>query len=337
MDMSSGAMEFVGSYPGLDNPFFLAVHPQRSHLYAVNEVQEFGGQPSGAVSAFSIDPETGELSPLNQRSSGGTSPCHLSVDRSGRVVLVANYDGGTVSVLPIRNDGSLAEASHVVQHQGSSVDPWKQEGPHPHSIIVDAANRYVFASDLGLDRIMVYRLEVSGGKLTPNDKPWVTVKAGAGPRHFALHPSARYAYVINELDSTITAFAYDAATGALIEVQTVPTVPGDFDGTNHCADIHVSPDGRFVYGSNRGHDSIAIFAVDGDTGRLSHVDHEPTMGKTPCNFAIDPSGTFLLAGNQASDTIVTFRIDGATGRLEPTGYLAEVAAPVCLKLIPAPR
>jgi 6-phosphogluconolactonase len=247
---------------------------------------------------------------------------------------VANYAGGSVSVLPIGEDGRLGELTDLVQHHGSSANPQRQKSPHPHSANLDAANRYLFVPDLGLDKIMIYRIDSPRGKLKPNDEPWARVKAGAGPRHFAFHPKGRYAYVINELDSTVTAFAFDETRGTLKEIQTVPTLPDSFTGNSTCADVHVSPSGKFLYGSNRGHDSIVIFAIDEDTGQLTYVEHEPTQGKTPRNFAIDPTGTFLLAANQNSDTVVTFRIDPVTGRLSPTGHVASVPSPVCLKLVP---
>ena len=333
MEESSGTLEFASVAKGVDNPSFLAIDPQERYLYAVNEVGGGANKPGGAVSAFSIDPKTGKLTYLNQQSSHGTGPCHLSVDQTGQFVLVANYGSGSVSVLPIRSDGKLGEATDVVQHEGSSVDPRRQGGPHAHSIILDKANRCAFAPDLGLDKIMIYQLDLTQGKLKPNEEPWVKVKAGAGPRHFTFHPNGRYAYVINEIDSTLTAFTYDGTHGRLREVQTVSTVPEDFSGTSYCADVHVSLSGRFIYGSNRGHDSLAIFEIDQDTGKLAYVGHEPTQGKTPRGFAIDPTGTYLLAANQGTDTIVTFRIDQQTGRLMSTGHVAEVPTPVCLKMI----
>ena len=334
MDLSSGALKFTSAVTGVVNPSFLAIGPRQRYLYAVCEVSRFGDKPGGAVSAFRIDPKTGELTYLNRQPSGGTGPCHLSVDKKGKFVVVANYAGGSVSVLPIEDDGRLGKVSDVVQHQGSSVNPQRQKGPHPHSVNLDRANRYVFVPDLGLDKIMIYKLDLTHGKLKPNDEPWARVKAGAGPRHFAFHPNGTYAYAINELNSTLTAFAYDEKHGRLREIETVSTLPEDFKGGNHCADVHVSPSGKFIYGSNRGHDSIVIFAIDEDTGKLTYVDHEPTQGRTPRNFAIAPTGTFILAANQNSDTIVTFRIDRPTGRFLPTGHVAEVPRPVCLKMIP---
>lgn len=333
MDASSGALQFASKTAGVSNPSFLAIHPQRCYLYAVSEVSESAGKPSGAVAAFKIDPETGELTRLNQQPSHGAGPCHLSVDKTGQFVLVANYAGGSVAVLPIQDDGQLGEATDFIQHQGSSVDPRRQGGPHAHSVTLDPANRYAFVADLGLDKIMIYQLDLSQGKLKPNDEPWAQIKAGAGPRHFDFHPNGRYAYLINELDSTLTAFTYDETRGRLREIQTVPALPEDFEDTSYCADIHVSPSGKFVYGSNRGHNSIVIFEIDDGTGKLTYVDHEPTRGETPRNFAIDPTGTFLLAANQNSDTIVTFRINQQTGKLMPTEHVAEVPTPVCLRTL----
>ncbi len=333
MDKSTGALEFASVAGEIENPAFLAIHPQQSHLYAVNEVGQFAGKPSGGVSAFAIDQETGELTFLNQQSSQGPGPCHLSVDHTGQFVLVANYSGGSVAVLPIDSEGKLGEATDFVQHEGSSVNPRRQEKPHAHSIMVDESNRYAFVPDLGMDKIMIYRLNLADGKLEPNDEPWAKIKAGAGPRHLDFHPNGRYAYVINELDNTLIAFAYDATRGSLREIQTISTLPEDFSGTSYCADVHVSPSGKFVYGSNRGHDSIAIFGIDEDTGRLTCIGYEPTQGKMPRNFGIDPTGAFLLAANQDSDNVVVFRIDRQTGKLKSTGFVVEVPKPVCVKMI----
>lgn len=332
LDMASGALTLIGKTSGVANPSFLALHPSGRYLYAVNELGEFAGQRSGAVSAFSVDPQTGGLAFLNQQPSHGLHPCHLSVDRAGRFVLVTNYSSGSVAVLPIQEDGRLGPATDVVQHRGSGVDPRRQEGPHAHSVTLDAANRYAFVADLGLDRVMVYRLDPVHGRLTPNDTPWVQVKPGAGPRHFAFHPRGRYAFVIHELDSTLTAFAYDDALGTLTERQTLSTLPPGFTGTSYCADVHVAPSGQFVYGSNRGHDSIAVFSFDADRGTLACLGHTSTQGKTPRNFAIDPTGTYLLAANQDTDSVVTLKIDPQTGHLTPTGHVAEVPMPVCLKM-----
>ncbi len=336
LNVSSGALEFESKATGVESPSFLALHPEHRYLYAVNAVREVDGVPSGCVSAFRISPDTGALTFLNRQLSGGPGPCHVSVDLTGRYVLVANYAGGSVAMLPIQSDGRLGEATDFVQHTGSSVNPDRQEGPHAHSINIDAGNRYAFAPDLGTDKILIYELDLDHGKLKPNSQPWVEVHAGAGPRHFDFHPSGRWAYAINELDSTMTAFDYDSSGGVLTEIESVPTLPDDFDGKSHCADVHVSASGKFVYGSNRGHDSIVIFAIDEHTGQLSLVGHESTQGEIPRNFAIDPTGTLLLAANQESDSVVTFWIDAETGELNPTGHVAEVPTPVCLKPIVIP-
>jgi 6-phosphogluconolactonase len=331
LKLSTGELTHVATTKGVKNPSYLALAPRRRQLYAVNEVEEFMGKKSGAVSAFAVDPKTGDLRLLNQQPSLGGAPCYVTVDDEGKFVLVANYVGGNVAVLPIRSDGSLGEATDVMQDQGSSVNAQRQAGPHAHCIVLDERNNYAYACDLGTDKIMIYRFDEKKGKLTPNDTPWVQAKPGAGPRHLTFHPSGKYAYVINEMHVTITTFAVDRRTGSLREVQTVPSLPREPTAADSGADIHVSPNGRFLYCSNRGHDSIAVFKVDPREGVLTFIAHESTQGKTPRNFAIDPTGTFLLVANQRSDSIVTFRIDSQTGRLSATGHIAEVPAPVCLK------
>jgi 6-phosphogluconolactonase len=333
LDPASGKLAPVGAATGLPSPSFLAIHPSKRYLYAVNEVGDFGGKSAGAVSAFAIDAKTGALKPINQQSSVGTGPAHIIVDATGKFALVANYGGGSVALLPIKADGSLAPASDFVQHSGSSVNKQRQEGPHAHSTTLDPANRVAFVADLGLDKLLAYQLDATREKLAPNAPPFAQVKPGAGPRHFAFHPQGKHAYVINELDSTVTAFAYDAARGALREVQTIGTLPAGISGINYCADIHVSPTGKFLYGSNRGHDSIVIFAIDGRSGKLSLVGHQSTLGKWPRNFALDPTNQFLFVANQNSDDVVCFRMNTATGALTPTGQTLRVPKPVCVKFV----
>ena len=330
LDMSSGALTPAGQATATVNPSFLVIHPQRHTLYAVSEVDELAGRPGGAVSAFAIDAQSGELSFLNRQLAHGAAPCHLCIDQSGRFVIVANYNSGSAAMLPIQADGRLGEATDVVQHHGAGADPERQAGPHAHSVTIDLANRYALIADLGLDKIMVYQLDLAQGKLRPHGQ--ASLHAGAGPRHLAFHPNGQYLYAINELDSTMTVFAYDR--GALERRQSLSTLPPDFEGTSYCADIHVSQCGRFLYGSNRGHDSIVIFEIDRQTGRLSCVGYEPTRGSFPRNFAIDPSGAFLLAANQNTGNIVTWRIDRQTGQLTPTGHEVQVSMPVCLKFMP---
>ena len=334
MDTSSGALTPVGVTDAGPNPSFLAVHPNHRFLYAVNEIAEYEGEKTGSITAFSVDPRTGNLGFLNRQSSLGSIPCHLVVDAAGKNVLLANYTGGNVSVLPILSGGKLGTATSVRQHHGSSINPTRQTGPRAHSINLDAANRFAVAADLGIDQVLVYRFDGVKGKLSPNDPPSVSVKPGAGPRHFAFHPNKPYAYVINELDSTVTAFTYDAKRGVLESIQTISTVPKGFKGVTHTAEVQVHPSGRFVYGSNRGHDSIAMFKVNDTTGKLTSMGQEPTGGKTPRNFGIDPSGRYLIAANQDSDTLVVFRIDAVAGRLQSTGIVVNVPAPVCVKMIP---
>lgn len=331
LDPATGALAHVSKTVGVDNPSFLALHPDGRHLYAVNEVGDYQERDSGAVSAFAIDEENGELTFLNQEPTNGAAPCHVTVDATGRYVLCANYSGGSVSMHPIKTDGSLGEISDFVQHVGKSVNPQRQQEPHAHSFTIDKNNRYAYACDLGKDQVLIYELDLDRGKLVPNEPAYGESHKGAGPRHFAFHPNGKIAYVINELDSTITVFRYTDITGGLDTIQAISTLPKGFEGRSHCADIHVHPTGKFVYGSNRGHDSIAIFTVDQTTGKLTANGHQSTSGSVPRNFAIDPSGSFLLAANQNTDNVVVFRINLATGQLSPTGYELTVPTPVCLR------
>lgn len=331
MDPATGLLEHVSKTVGVDNPSFLAIHPNRQFLYAVNEVGDFQGAASGAVSAFAIDQEDGDLTFLNQQATGGAAPCHLTVDKTGRYVLCANYAGGSVSMHPLKQDGTLEKMSDFVQHTGSSVNPDRQQEPHAHSFTIDPSNHHAYACDLGKDQVLIYELDLEKGKLVPNEPAFASTHKGAGPRHFAFHPNGRYAYAINELDSTVTVFNYTEVIGSLTPIQTISTLPKEFDGRSHCADIHIHPTGKFLYGSNRGHDSIAVFGIEQETGRLTVKGHQSTGGRVPRNFAIDPSGSFLLAANQNSDNVVVFRINLATGALTPTGYELTVPTPVCLR------
>ena len=330
-NLASGELKHVSTTKGVKDPSFLALSLNRRFLYAVNEVEEFENKKSGALSAFAIDQKTGALKLLNQKPTLGGAPCYVVVDKTGKFVLVANYVGGNVAVLPVSGDGSLGDASDLKQGSGSGINTERQEGPHAHCVLLDQSNRFAYACDLGTDKIMIFRFDSRRGKLTPHSTPWAQLKPGAGPRHLTFHPSGKYAYVINELHATITAFANDRSSGNLNEVQTVATLPPDFTAPNTSADIHISPDGRFLYCSNRGHDSIAAFKIDQRSGELTFVAHESTRGNAPRNFAIDPTGEFLLVANQKSDNIVVFRRDKDTGRLSATGHVAEVPSPVCLK------
>lgn len=327
VDADTGATERLAASDAGESPSYLALHPGGTHLYAVNHVED------GTVVALEIDRETGALSRLNRRSTGGgASPCYCSVDATGSYVLIAHYRGGRVSMVPIEADGRVGDPTAVVDHHGSGPDPDRQTGPHPHSIVPGPDNRYVYVPDLGADRIVVYELDLDEGTLRPADPPAVTLHGGAGPRHLEFHPDGRFAYVINELDSTLTALERDPETGALTAIDTASTLPPEFEGENLGADVHVHPSGRWVYGSNRGHDSVAIFAIE-DDGRPRPVAHEPTRGAKPRVFALDPPGAHLFAANQDDDELVVFRIDGETGEPTATGHVAEVPRPTCVKFL----
>jgi len=329
LDPSSGEMTFEKVLKGVVNPAFLAIRPGQEFLYAVNEVQSFAGQDGGGVSAFSINPMSGELALLNDQSSHGRDPCYVSVEQTGRFALIANYTSGSVAMFPIQTDGRLGPASEVIRHSGSSVHPERQTGPHAHCILPDPTNRFAIVADLGLDKLLIYRMDLDGGKLLKHAD--VNVHPGAGPRHLTFHPNDRYAYLINELDATLIGYRYHADAGTFEELQTVPALPSDFKGENLCADVHISPDGKYLYASNRGHDSLVCFGIDEKTGWLTYRNHTSAGGRVPRNFAISPDGTLLLVANQQTNNIVTFKIDPGTGQLHKTGYEVEVPMPVCLK------
>lgn len=334
LDLASGKLIEVGVTEGIKNPSFLAIHPGGRFLYAVSEVSE-GGKPSGAVTAFALDRKSGKLTALNHQSSEGAGPCFVSVDKTGKCVLVANYGGGSIASLPLADDGSLKPAASAIQHEGSSVDPSRQKEPHAHSINVSPDNRFAFAADLGLDKILVYKLDPAKGTIVPNNPPHAATPPGGGPRHFAFHPSGRFAYVCNEMKSSVTAFTYDAEKGTLAQIQTISTLPADKQDLkgNSTAEIQVHPSGKFVYCSNRGHNSLAIFTVDEKTGQLTSAGHQSTLGSTPRNFGIDPTGQLIVACNQATDNVAVFRVDAASGKLTQVGDLLSVPAPVCVKFL----
>jgi 6-phosphogluconolactonase len=306
------------------NPSFLAVHPGGHYLYAVNEADH-----TGTVSAFALDTNTGKLTPLNRQASGGSGPCHLAVDATGKCLLVANYNSGSIAALPIHSDGSLGEATTTIQHTGSSVNPARQTGPHAHFICLSPDNRFALNCDLGLDKVFAYRLDADTAKLSPGDPPFANVAPGSGPRHLTFSPDGKFVYVINEMASTISTFADDATNAALAEMQMLSTLPTDFSGNNTAAEIIMHPSGKFLYASNRGDDSIAVFAVDQKSGLLTFIECQSTQGRTPRHFVIDPTGHWLLAENQASDSVVVFSIDADTGKLKPNGQTIAVGAPVC--------
>ena len=334
LDTETGALSDLTLAAETVNPSFLAIHPSGKFLYAVGEISDFDGRKAGAVTAFEIDSETHALTLLNQQHSGGAGPCHLVVDNTGKYVMVANYGGGSVSSIALLDNGSLSEQVSFHQHTGSSVNKRRQEGPHAHSVNVDAANKFAFVADLGLDKILIYAFNETNGTLTANDPPHVAVPPGGGPRHFAFHPDGYYAFSNNEMLLSVNAFRYDPQRGALELLQTISTVP---DGTelagNSTAETLVHPNGKFVYVSNRGRDTIAVFRFDAESGVLSVVEREPTGGKTPRNFAIEPHGHFLLAENQSTNDVFVFRINQDTGALDPTGHKLDVPSPVCAKFL----
>ncbi|HLJ50651.1 MAG TPA: lactonase family protein [Bryobacteraceae bacterium] len=309
------------------NPSYIAIHPNHKFLYAVDETS------AGTVSAFAIRADTGQLTFLNKVSSKGDSPCHISVDPEGKNLLVANYGSGSFAVLPIGADGKLHEASAFVQDTGKGPNAQRQEGPHAHFIQVSPDKAFAVGADLGVDKVFVFRFDAKAGSLKPNDTPFAAIKAGSGPRHLAFHPSGKFAYLTNELASTVTAFSWNRESGALQELQTISTLPAGFKGENTTAEIAVHPSGRFLYDSNRGDDSIAVFAIDQAKGTLTAVDRTLAGGKVPRNFELDPSGSFLIAANQKSDDLVVFRVDKQTGKLTSTGQIAHVGSPVCLKFL----
>ena len=335
-NQTSGALTPVGLVAEAKSPSWLALHPSGRFLYAANETDDYDAEKSGAVSAYAIDSATGALTLLNAQSSRGAHPCHLSVDRAGSHLIVANYTGGNLAVLPIGADGTLGPAAQVVKHAGSSVNSERQKGPHAHSIDFDADNRFAVSADLGADRVFVYRYDAMGGRLSAGLHPAVAAQPGAGPRHFAFHPNGRFGFAINELSSTITAYSWDGQRGALKTLATVPTLPRGSRQRNSTAEIRVHPGGRFLYGSNRGHDSIAVYSVAPASGTLALVEHESTRGRTPRNFTIDPTGQWLIAANQGTDTLAVFRINTKDGSLTATGGLTSLGSPVAIVFARSP-
>ena len=328
---TTGVFTRVSAMHGGASPTYLTLAPNRRFLYAVSETQTFRGAASGGVSTFAVDPHTGDLRLLNQQPSNGASPCYISLDHTNKVALVANYFGGNVSLLPIGSDGQLGTPT---TNQQEGHGPHKnQTGPRAHCLIPDPANKFAFAVNLGTDRVYAYRLNAAAGQLTPLPEPAFVTKPGAGPRHLVFHPNGKLAYLINELNSTVTALAYDAANGRFRELQTVSALPASYTGENSCADIHVAPNGLFLYASNRGHNSIAVFAIDTSTGTLVPIQDVDTQGKTPRNFTLDPSGRLLLVANQGSNNVVSFRVDPQSGLLAPTGQSTEVPTPLFLQVV----
>ncbi|MDQ2901300.1 MAG: lactonase family protein [Acidobacteriota bacterium] len=331
-DPRSAKIDQLGLVGEIVNPSFVAIHPNRKYLYSVSELGN-NGAPKGSVAGFSIDSKTGMLTKLNAVSSRGGGACHLVVDATGRNLLVANYGSGSVASIRVEPDGRLGESTAFDQHSGSSVDKKRQEGPHAHAVVLSPDNRFLFVPDLGLDKIFIYRFDADKGTLAPNDPPYGVVPPGAGPRHFAFHPSAKFAYSVNEMGSSVTAFRYDAKRGSLTPIETVSTLPKGFTGQDDSAEIAVDAAGKFLYASNRGNDSITAFAIDPGKGTLTTVQNVSTEGKAPRNFRIDPTGNYLFAESQDSNKVVLFKRDKGTGRLTPAGQTFEIIKPVCIQFL----
>ncbi|MBC8244220.1 MAG: lactonase family protein [Verrucomicrobia bacterium] len=331
LDLADGSLKKLSAVDGLKNPSFLKIHPSGRYLYTVNEVSTFDGKRSGGVTAFALDVQAGKLTRLNQQPSGDTGPCHLTVDATGKFVLVAHYGGGSTSVLPVKDDGSVGAVVSQIKHTGSSVTP-RQKAPHAHAVHVGPNNQFAFAPDLGIDKVLVFRFDEKTGAITETKFGGAKLEPGSGPRHFGFHPSGKFAYVINELKQTVTAFRYRAKRGRLQTLQTVSTVPHPVEG-NSTAELLVHPSGKFLYGSNRGHNSIAMFRIDQKTGKLTALGHEATRGEIPRNFGIDPTGQYLLAANQRSNNVAVFRINQDTGKLKFTGNEIQLSKPVCVRTI----
>lgn len=332
LDQQAGTLKPIHKTSGVEHPFFLALSPNRKFLYSIH-AKQFGGKENEQVAAYEVVGRSGELKLLNRQSALGTAACYLHVDATGKTALVANYVTGSVASLPIQADGSLGPSASFVQHAGSSVNPARQKEPHAHSIITSPDNRFVYAADLGIDQVLCYRLDAKTSKLTPNDPPFGKSPAGAGPRHLTFHPNGKLLYAINELTNSVTVFGYNSDNGALAEKQTISTLPEDFKGTSHCADLKITPNARFLYGTNRGHDSIAVYRI-GDDGKLTLIEIVPSLGKGPQNLAITPNGELLLCANMPGKNVAVFRIDPQTGSIRSTGEPVAIESPSCIMLLP---
>lgn len=329
---TTGGLNLVQQTKDIENPFFLALSPDRKFLYSIH-AKQFGGKEHEQIAAFEIAGRTGNLKRLNQRSALGTAACYLSLDATGKTLLVANYSTGNVASLPVKDDGSLMEAASVFQHADASADSAQPKKPHAHSIIVSPNNRFVYAADLGLNRVFIYRLDAAAAKLSPNDPPFAPSPAGAGPRHLAFHPDGKRLYAINEIGNSVTMFDYDADSGTLTERQTISTLPSEFADKSYCADLKITPNGRFLYGTNRGHDSIAAYRI-GEDGRLTLISIEPSLGKGPQNLAITPDGQLLLCANMPGNNVAVFRINAESGSLKSVGEPTAMPSPSCIMLLP---
>ena len=333
MNTESGKVDFVSVTENIDNPSYLAIDKQNKYLYAANEVANFGDSKNGSVSAFKIMRETHELKFINKVSSGGAHPCYAAVNDDGNFILAANYSGGSISIVPVKNEGGLYDPSDVAQHTGSSINEKRQTAPHAHSAYFGPQQKFIYAVDLGIDKVNIYEFDPENGKLLKNDPAFFKAEPGSGPRHMAFHPNAKFAYLISELNNKIIALRIDRVNGGLTKIEEYSALPKDFEGTSYCADIHIHPNGKFLYGSNRGDNSIVIFEIDEESGKLNLVGHESTRGDWPRNFVIDPSGKFLLTANQKSNDVMIFKINPTTGELIFTNQTITVPSPACVKFL----
>lgn len=330
VEPETGNLKIINSEGGIDDPSFLDIHPSKKTLYAVAELQ---GDQGGALVAFEINHDNGGLKKINAESTG-SGPCHVSLDSTGKFAVVANYDGGSVCVLPILEDGSIGGRSEFIQHNGGSmVNPQRQEKAHAHSANISPDNNFVVINDLGMDKLVVYEIDLTNGRLSELPESGADSAPGVGPRHLDFHPNGKWAFAINEIGNTVTVYDYDRSNGNLTELQSISTLPDDFNGESHTADIHVHPNGKFIYGSNRGHHSLTIFQIDQSSGRLDLVGHQSTGGETPRNFLIHPNGSYIYAANQDSNDIHQFKVNLSDGTLTPVGSPVYCPAPVCLKVL----
>lgn len=332
LDPESGALESAARTGDIGNPFFMALSSDHKFLYAVH-AEKFGGDENEEVAAYSIENGEGKLRLLNRQPSHGTATCYLDIDDSGKALVLANYSSGNVASLPVAEDGSLKEAASIVQHEGSSANPKRQKGPNAHSIVVSPDNRFVYAADLGIDKILCYRLDAEAGKISSNaEHPFAALAPGSGPRHLSFHPDGKHLYAINELLNTITVYSYASDSGVLTEVQTISTLPGDFDGVTHTADLKITPDGKYLYGTNRGHDSIAAYRI-GEDRKLTLIGIVPSLGKGPQNLAITADGKWLLCANLPDSNVVVFAIDSESGKIKAAGEPVEITKPACIMIV----
>ena len=329
MNPNSGQLTLAHKTTDVEHPFFIAISPDNRFLYSIHAPGQFGGEQYEQVASYALKGRTGSLRLLNRQSAMGSAACYLDVDSTGKTVLLANYTTGSIASFAVQTDGSISKATTFVQHNGSSVNETRQEGPHAHSIVVSPDNRFVYVADLGLDQVLGYRLNDSGAQLIPATQPFVRTIPGAGPRHLTFHPNKQHMYVINELANSITAFDYDSNNGLLIERQTLSTLPDDFEGTSHCADLKITPDGQFLYGTNRGHDSIATYRLD-DKGAMTLLSIETSLGSSPQNLAITRDGKFLICANMGGNNVIVFDIDSVTGKLTPVGNPLAITGPSCI-------